>query len=94
MAREVSKAENALGALARGMDVSLDGRVYRMVDGCVWLVGRVYRGGLDGPADETLLRCNLSLNAFLAASERISDADRMGLIGGIVLRDEAEKRRA
>jgi hypothetical protein len=92
MARTVMAIENVISALCTGMDVRLGGHTYRMEDGRIWIVGRRYPNGLDGASEEVLLRCDLTLNQFLDLTEKLSEEDRAGILGGLVLRAEATDR--
>lgn len=85
MARSVHPAENALSALCAGHDVKIDGTTYRMVAGTVCIVGQIFRHGLDGPGEETLLRCDLSLNMFLSICSGMSEMDRAGIVARLAL---------
>ena len=92
MARTVMAIVNVISALCTGMDVPLSDHTYRMEDGRIWIVCRRYPSGLDGASEEVLLRCDLTLNQFLDLTEKLSEEDRAGIVGGLVLRAEATDR--
>ena len=92
MARNVMAIENVFSALCAGMDVTFGGRTYRMDDGAIWIVGQRYPRGLDGPSEAVLLRCDLTINQFIELAEQMSEEERAGIVGGIVLRAETPDR--
>ncbi|MEW6048223.1 MAG: hypothetical protein AB1609_17395 [Bacillota bacterium] len=85
----MKKAVVVLKALLAGQRVVLDGRTCVLEDGRLWVVAtRCF----DGAEQEVLLPLEMTLDGFLAACDRLPDAEAFVLGAQAVLTDEARSK--